>query len=216
MRTTALFRPNGEIVRRRRRRFAAFPSSGVATPLFGRSSAAVRGPWRGVADVAPIDTAEREGKTSDSASEADSREDVMSSAHAGQPCQRAIVPVAHHGRLLVQKMGIQDAILGVSASHGILSSLDIHIQRSIRRTRSARPFGRVPPVAPGGFDALDILEEQEALVNALAGLMRSGRFCLGNQIFPIDFGGAWITVREQAIRDVVFERCVRWTELRHS
>jgi hypothetical protein len=129
----------------------------------------------------------------------------MSSDHAGVPCQQAITAAVNTTRLLVRKVGICDAVLGISATRGILSPLDVDIQRWAQCT------GMRPPAE----DALSIVETQEALAAALAEVMRSGRVCLGNQIFNFDFGRGVITVRKAAIRDFLFERRIFLSEL-HS
>jgi hypothetical protein len=127
----------------------------------------------------------------------------MTSEYAGIPTQQAIAAAVNHTRLLVGKVGIRDAVLGISATRGILSPLDVDIQRWAQRN------GMRPPAE----DALSIVETQEALAAALAEVMRTGRVCLGNQIFNFDFGRGVITVRKGSIRDFLFERRIFLSEL---
>ena len=132
-------------------------------------------------------------------------------SNSEEPCRQAIMTVAYYTRLLVRKVGICDAILGMSATRGILSPLDVDIQRWAQGAKTGAR-GSLRPDAQGD-DGLDIVQTQEALAAALAEVMRSGRFFLGNQIFNFDFGRGVITVRKEAIRDLLFQRRIFLSEL---
>jgi hypothetical protein len=133
-------------------------------------------------------------------------------SNSEEPCRHAIMTAAYYTALLVRKVGIRDAVLGMSASRGILSPLDVDIQRWARRAKNGSEASRRPG-AEGADDRLTIVETQEALAAALTEVMRSTRFYLGNRVFNLDFGRGVITVRKEALRDFCFECRIFLSEL---